>query len=178
MTRSDETGTVEVVVSGLQVDAVRVSNLWKDRFDAETLASTISTLVRETLPPRKAPERIDPGGDKHLPVGAVAGFTAELRAGRRATRRYIERLRAGEVQKHQETRLTEQDRVEVSVVGGRFNALLINPDWAKDATVQSLCDTILDVLNRVPLMEEPELDPDLAEAQRHYDAARRHLANK
>lgn len=179
VTKSDDTGTVEVVVSGLQVQAVRISNLWKDRFSTETLAGVVSELIREALPPRSAPTPPEPHTDKHLPLGSVQSFIAELRAGREATRRYIGRLKAGEVRKSPQTWVTDpENRVEVSYVGGRFNALLINPKWAPETTVQSLCDAILTTLEQVPLVEEPEPDPDLVEARRHYDAARRHLADK
>lgn len=179
VTRSDESGTVEVVVSGLQVDSVRISNLWKDRFDTGALAATVSELIREALPSREAPQPREPHQDKHLPLDSVSSFIAELRAGRQATRRYVERLKAGEVDRNPETRLTDpENRVEVSLRRGRFNAVLINPEWAEKATIQTLCDTLLTALTKAPLVSEPAPDPDLAEAQKHYDAARRHLSNK
>lgn len=179
-TLSDESGTVEVVLSGQQVEAVRISNLWKERLDATALAAALSELIRSALPPRElATPRTPPNGNKHLPVGSVASFVAELQAGRRATRRYIDRLKAGEVRRNPQTWHTDpENRVEISTVGGRFNEVLINPKWAAEASIQTLCDTILDTFSGVALVQEPEPDPDIVQAQRHYDAARAHLAEK
>ena len=179
MTLSDDSETVEIDIFEGRVESIRISNRWRERFDAPALARSITELVVDVLPAKVVPERIEPGGDKHLPIGSVKWFTAELRLGREATRRYIARLRAGETARNQVTRVTdESNSVEVVYFGGRFAGLDINPKWAENAAVQTLCDVLLEVLGQAPLVQDDEPDPDLAEAQRHYDAARGFLVDK
>ncbi len=177
-TYMDETGTVEVVVEGTQVEAVRISNLWKDRFeDADALAATVTQQIRKALPPLPGFTRPELRSVS-LPQSSVAGYLAENRAGRAATRRYIQRLRAGQVARPETRRVNVENHVEAVFHGGRFVELLINSNWAQETTVQSICDAILDALSQGPLVEEVQPDPDLAEAREHYAAARRYLVEK
>lgn len=173
----DETGTVEVEFTGTEVDAVRVSNLWKNRMGAEELAATITRLIRMGLPPLPEPARAELRAVS-LPRAAVAGYLAENRAGRAATRRYLERLRAGQVTRPEARRVSVENHVEVVARGGRFSELLLHAPWAQEATVQTICDSIMEALAQLPLVEDVEPDPDLTEARARYAAARRYLVEK
>lgn len=176
--KTDDMDTIEVVVRGLEVDAVRISNSWRKRYEAEALAEKLSELIRDAMPPREVP-RQPTLGNKHLPISSIPAFLEEMRRGREATRRYIRRLRAGEVERPEpDQRQRDTDgRIEVSIVGGRFNAVFINPEWAANTTTNALCDTLLATLP-TPLIQELERDEDLAEARRHYEAARRYMTEK
>lgn len=170
-TISDDDGTVELTIDQGRVTSLRVSNRWRERHDASTLADALSRLIRDALPARAQPPQPQPQ-DRHLPLSSLPAYLAEMQAGRRAMRRYLARLRSGEVRRQAEERLTDADkRVEVAVVGGRFQAVFLNPEWAQEATVQSLCDTILAILPD-PLVRDQPIDPDIAEARAHYAAAR------
>lgn len=176
----DDTGTVEITLNDLEVVSLRISNMWRQSFDASGLAATISTLIRDALPaPDHAQSREIPRlRNVSLPLSAVESYLSGMRQGREATKRYIARLRAGEVDHRREQLLTDADnRVEVSVVAGRFRALAINPEWAECAPIQQMSDHIKDVLPK-PLVSEPDEDPDMAKAQKHYTAARRYLIEK
>lgn len=176
-TLTDDTGTIELTVLQGRVTSVRISNRWRDRYDTAALGEALSQLIRQSLPARA--ELAQPEfHDRHLPMDSVPAYLAEMRAGRRAMRRYLERLRAGEVRRSAEERLTDPDnRAEVAVVGGRFAALFLNPEWAEETGIQALCDTILRILPD-PLVREAPIDPDIAEALKHFDAARSLQAEK
>ncbi|GAA4893673.1 hypothetical protein GCM10025789_08590 [Tessaracoccus lubricantis] len=174
---TDESGVITITVADLEVVSLRISASWRDHLNPRELAEAISAAIRQALPPRgqEAPPAVP---EVHLPLSSIPAYLAEMREGRAAMRRYLARLRAGEVDhRRAEVLSTPRDRVEVFLVGGRFHSLQINPEWAEKAALQSLSDEILDALPN-PLVRPAQEDPDIAAAQRHYAAARRHLIEK
>lgn len=171
MNLTDPTGTIEVDVEELRVESVRISAAWKERMDVDSLTRTLTGLLRAALPTGAAAIPQLPTGNKHLPESSIPTFIAELQAGREATRRYIDRLRAGDVYQAPEPHVVGDLKVEVSFAGGRFQDISIDPDWAQKATVQSLCDALLDVLSQQDLAIPSEPEPEILEARKHYAAA-------
>lgn len=174
---NDETDSIHVEIQNLEVVSLRISNAWRDRFETNELAEAISLLIRGALPPRE--KWSDPtSASRHLPQDSVPGFLAEIRAGNQAMRRYVDRRRSGEATRvFQERYVDPRERVEVLTVGGRFWSVALNPEWAKTASAQCLSDTILDALPK-PLSRAMDVDPDFAQAKKHYAAARSLLIEK
>lgn len=176
--RSDESGTVEITVASGRLVSLRVSNQWRDRFDAQSLASTLSELIRDAMPQRQGIPR-PPTAEYHLPLSSVAAYLAEVRAGREATRRYIRRARSGEIKRPEV--LWREDlgaHVDIALVGSRFHALAIDPEWAAKVSIQAFCDTILEAMHDIDLTAEDPVDPDIAASRRHYSAAKQYLVEK
>lgn len=173
----DPTGTIAIHVENGSVESLRISSQWRNRFEPAALAEQLSQLIGEALPPRVSPrtDAVEETPHRELPIDAVASYLEDMRRGRQAMRRYLARLKAGEVERRREERHEDAgNRVNVSTVGGRFNAVYLNPEWAQEASLQELCDTILALLPR-PLAAAPQVDTDIAEARGHFAAARQHF---
>lgn len=172
-----ESGVLEITVDRMEVVSLRIGAPWRDKFNPRELAEAISSLIREALPARQGVAPADVP-NVHLPLSSVEAYLAEMRRGRAAMRRYLARLKAGQVDRRREEVLsTPHNRVEVFLVGGRFHMLQINPEWAEKASLQALADEILGVLPN-PLISPAVQDSDIAEADAHYAAARRYLVEK
>lgn len=176
--KADDSGTIEITVDSGKLVSLRISNQWRDRFDAETLASTLSQLIRDAMPERQSISR-PPTPDYHLPLSSVSAYLAEVRAGREASKRYVQRARAGKINRPEVVwREDLSAHVHVAMVGARFHALGIDPEWAGKVSIQAFNDTLLEVMRDIDLTADDAVDPDLAESRMHYAQAKRYLVEK
>ena len=157
---------VEVELEDAQLRRLLFSNRWKDRGDAEQLADSISAAIRAALP--EARESTAPGAG--LRSAAYALTTLQLREymarHREHTRRaadFSRRVAAGEFLGEPAPEAAEDGRnVDIRFKDGRFDRVLINPEWAEKTTAAAIVDAVLAAFDGVALVSESPAAEELA----------------
>lgn len=162
---TDAHGVIKVRIDGTDVDSVVLTSRWREFYDAQTLAETLTEIIRAELPPAFVVDDI--AMPENLPSGPMdpakwRAFWDEFNLYQEAVVRHRARAAAGELLEWNPPTEASDDRKHVGVefVGGRFQAVHIDPRWAEKASLQDLSNRISTALQQHPMTNDRPIDPD------------------
>lgn len=178
---TDQHDVIKVRFDDDEIDGVVLTSAWRNYYDAETVSVALSEVIKQGLPDDV---RLGEAQLPHeLPTGQMdpatwRAFWDEFNAYNDAVVRLRNRAVAGEIADWNPPTEVSDDRRRVGVeyVGGRFEAIHLEPKWASEAPLQELSDRITDTLRSAPLVTERPTDPDREAMRTHGANFMRYLA--
>lgn len=151
MTLADE---IDVEVKGSRIRRVSIPNNWSSKGSLAELEAELNKQVSAALPD-PVPTRSASGTPiRHdITVSDLAELMAMQQEWREALNDFKRRESAGEFTDPLPNEIVDdKERLSITFVAGRFNAIHFHPEWAAKATAQSLCDAILEVTEELDLL--------------------------